>query len=321
MPKNLFGKLPASLVLAGVLFACGAEQAMAQPDPDQPTPQQSLDDAWWTGPMLANSAHTMPEGHMLIESYLYDAIGGRTNSVNSLSYLLYGLTDKLTIGLVPTAGFNSVRGGLDSSGIHLGDTQIRAQYALTALDAAHGIPDISLALIETLPVGKYDRLADRPGNGFGSGAYTTALAFYSQMVFWLPNGRLLRARLDLSEGFSGSAEVQDISVYGTATGFRGHARPGNAFSADAAFEYSLTREWVLALDVIYNHGDATVTNGSYGPQPVRLVSGSSDGFGIAPAIEYSWTANLGVLLGTRVIPAGHNIPASVTPAVAINYVI
>jgi hypothetical protein len=309
------------MALAGLFMLCGAGQALAQSDPDEPAPQQSLDDAWWTGPMLANSAHTMPTGHMLIESYLYDAIGGHTNSINSLTYLLYGLTDRLTIGLVPTAGFNSVRGGPDSSGIHLGDTQIRAQYALTSLDAAHGIPDISIALIETLPTGRYDRLTDRPSNGFGGGAYTTALAFYSQMVFWLPNGRLLRTRLDLSEGISGSADVRDISVYGTAAGFCGRARPGNAFSADASFEYSLTREWVLALDAIYNHGDATMIRGSYGPQPVNLISGSSDGFGIAPAIEYSWTPNLGVLLGTRIIAAAHNTPASVTPAVAINYVI
>jgi len=320
MSKNPLRRLPASLALAGLLVASGAPQALAQTDPDQ-APRQSLDDAWWTGPMLANSAHTMSQGHVLIESYLYDAIGGHTNSVNSLTYLLYGLTDRLTLGLVPTAGFNSVRGGPDSSGVHLGDTQVRVQYALASLDTAHGIPDISVALIETLPTGKYDCLSGRPSNGFGGGAYGTALAFYSQMVFWLPNGRLLRTRLDLSEGFSGSADIRDISVYGTAAGFRGHARPGNSFSADASFEYSLTREWVLALDVIYNHADATMMSGSYGPRQVWSDSGTSDGVGIAPAIEYSWTPNLGVLLGTRIIAAGHNTPASVTPAVAVNYVI
>jgi Putative MetA-pathway of phenol degradation len=307
-------RLGFSLVLAGLFLTFGGEPSAAQSEP-----RQSLDDAWWTGPLLANSAHTLPQGHMLIESYLYDAISGHTNSVNSLTYLLYGLTDRLTIGLVPTAGYNSVRGGPDSSGVQLGDTQLRAQYAITSLDAARDIPDVSLALIETLPTGKYDRLGG--GDGFGNGAYTTALALYSQMVFWLPNGRLLRTRLDLSEGFSSRTNVEDVSVYGTGAGFRGHARPGNAFSADASFEYSLTRNWVLALDLIDNHGGAAIARGTQGPKTILLNSGSSDGLGLAPAVEFSWTPNLGVLFGTRIIAQGHNTPASVTPAVGINYVL
>lgn len=282
---------------------------------------QSPDDAWWTGPMLANSAHTLPKGHMLIESYLYDAISGSTNSVNSLTYLLYGATDRLTLGLVPTAGQNSVRGGEDSSGIQLGDTQLRAQYGLTSLDAARGIPDLAIALIETVPTGRHDRLGTRPSDGFGNGAYTTALAFYSQMLFWMPNGRLLRTRLDLSQSISRRTAVEDVSVYGTGTGFRGHARPGNAFSADLAFEYSLTRNWVLALDVIYNHGNEAIARGTRNGRPVALNSGTSDSLGFAPAIEFSWTPNIGVLGGVRIIPKGHNAPASVTPAIAINYVL
>lgn len=302
----------APAVLAGLWLWAGP--AMAE------TPQ-SLDDAWWTGPMLANSAHTLPQGHMLIESYLYDAISGPTNSVNSLTYLLYGVTDRLTLGLVPTAGYNSVRGRPDSSGVQLGDTQLRAQFGLTSLDAARGIPDLAIALIETLPTGRYDRLGTRPSDGFGNGAYTTALAFYSQMVFWMPNGRLLRTRLDLSQSISRQTTVEDASVYGTGAGFRGHARPGNAFSADAAFEYSLTRNWVLALDVIYNHGNEAVARGAQNGRPVILKSGTSDSLGFAPAIEFSWTPNIGVLGGVRVIPKGHNTPASITPAIAINYVL
>jgi hypothetical protein len=303
-------------ILAGLLAAATSGTAFAQSQAPQ-----ALDDAWWTGPMLANSAHTLPTGHMLIESYLYDAISGPTNSVNSLTYLLYGVTDRLTLGLVPTAGYSSVRGGQDSSGIQLGDTQLRAQYGLTSLDAARGIPDLAIALIETVPTGRYDRLGTRPSDGFGSGAYTTALAFYSQMVFWMPNGRLLRSRLDLSQSISRQTTVEDVSVYGTGMGFRGHARPGNAFSADLAFEYSLTRNWVLALDVIYNHGNEAITRGTQDGHPLALHSGTSDSLGFAPAIEFNWTPNIGVLGGVRIIPKGHNSPASVTPAVAINYVL
>ncbi len=138
--------------------------------------------------------------------------------------------------------------------------------------------------------------------------------------FLAPNGRLLRTRLDLSAGFSSTVDLQDVSVYGTGAGFLGHARPGNSFSADASFEYSLTRSWVLALDVIYNHGNATFTRGFQDGQSVERNSGSSDGVGFAPAVEFSWTPDLGLLVGARIFAKGHNAPASVTPAIAINWV-
>jgi hypothetical protein len=299
-----------------LMNATGTGEARAQEAPAR----QSLDDAWWTGPLLANSAHTLPQGHVLIESYLYDAISERTNSVNSLSYLLYGATDWLTLGVVPTAGYASVKGGADSAGPHWGDTELRAQLRITALDAARGIPDLAVALIETVPTGKYDHLA-RASDGFGGGAYGTALALYSQMVWWMPNGRILRTRLDLQGGIWNQASLSGISVYGTGTGFEGHVRPGNHYSVDAALEYSVTREWVLAMDVIYNHGAAAMMRGFEGAKAMERRSGSSDGFGFAPALEYNVSPALGFLAGLRVLMAGHNSKASLTPAIAINYVL
>ncbi len=190
------------------------------------------------------------------------------------------------------------------------------------------IPTTSAVVQETFPTGKYDRLGNRPSDGFGSGAYATTFAIYSQTYFWLPNGRILRMRVDVSQGFSNNVNVEDVSVYGTAAGFRGHASPGSSFFVDTSEEYSLTRSWVLALDVTYRHNWNTRVAGSnvldpnspQNPPSILLNSGSNNVFGFAPAIEYSWKPNLGVLLGTRVIPAAHNTNASITPAVAINFV-
>ncbi len=97
---------------------------------------------------------------------------------------------------------------------------------------------------------------------------------------------------------------------------------------DAAWEYSLTRRWVLALDATYRHNGNTRTtgydildsNGVRNPPSIQLDSGASEVFAFAPAIEYSWKPNLGVLLGVRLIPPAHNTHASITPAVAINFV-
>ena len=225
--------------------------------------RQSLDDAWWTGSLVAYSARSLPQGHMLIEPYLWDVSSNRTDSVHLFTYFLYGATDRLTIGFAPDIAFNSVRGAADSSGVHLGDTTLRAQYMLTAMDMERGVPDLALAVLQNLPIGKYDHLS-RGSDGFGNGSYATTLALYSQMAWWMPNGRLLRTRLNLSETFSPRLPVSGVSIYGTTADFLGHAQSGNQFSGVAGFEYSLTRNWVLALDLIYNHGNGGSTRGFAG---------------------------------------------------------
>ena len=210
----------------------------------------------------------------------------------------------------------------------MGDVTLQGQYRLTQFHTESWIPTTSVAVQEMFPSGRYDRLGDRSSDGLGSGTYTTTLALYSQTYFWLPNGRIVRMRLDASEGFSKGVTVEDASVYGTSAGFRGRAKPGNSFFIDASWEYSMTRRWVLAIDVPYRHSSNTVVTGynilaaggRQNPSGIQLASGSSDAFGFAPAIEYSWKPNLGALFGVRVIAIGHNTTATITPVVAINLV-
>jgi len=292
-----------------------------------PAPRQSLDDAWWTGPMLANSAATLPRGHVLVEPYLYDVRSAHANGYGSLTYMLYGLTDRLTVGLVPVLGYNRVDGGRDSSGVGFGDVSVQAQYRLTQFHEGSWLPTISLQLQETLPTGKYDRLGDRPADGLGSGARTTTLQVNTQTYFWLANGRILRMRFNVAQSFSGTADVADVSVYGTPAGFRGTVRPGRSFLVNAAWEYSLSQRWVLAFDLIYRHSHSTRVRGNValpgdapGSSPLRRDSGTSAAFGFAPAIEYNWSARVGMLVGVRVITGGHATATTITPAVALNYV-
>jgi hypothetical protein len=309
-------------MLAALGLALCATPALAQDRPDDAVtapdkPRQALDDAWWTGPMLANSAATLPKGHALVETYVFDQISDHVGSYGSLTYLLYGVTDTLTLDARPMFGFNPSRG---SSGVGIGDLTLQAQYRLTTFDAASGRPALAVSLLHSLPTGKYDRLGARPGDGLGSGAHGTTLALYAQHYAWLPNGRLLRTRLNLSASVSGKAGVEDASVYGTIDGFRGTAKPGASFSIGTSAEYSVTRSWVLALDLTYGHAAATTVTGRDPTGPVRLRSGPADTVAIAPGIEYSWKPNLGVLLAARIIPRSRNTTPSITPAIAINFV-
>jgi hypothetical protein len=95
---------------------------------------------------------------------------------------------------------------------------------------------------------------------------------------------------------------------------------------DASWEYSLTRRWVLALDATYRYTANTrllgnnISSGGQNPDSVLVNLGSAETSGFAPAVEYSWKSTIGVIVGTRVIPGGHNTPMTITPVIAINIV-
>jgi len=324
----------ASIALRHILalLALAASIAAAQSS----NPREPMADAWWTGPLLAPSANTLPQGHMLIEPYVYDvttqgfynSTGTRVsaphaNEFGSLTYFNYGLFNKFTVGVIPVFGYNEVSHGPNSSSLEVGDLNVQAQCRLRLFREGSWLPTISVNFQETLPVGKYDQLGNNANNGLGSGAYTTTLGFYTQTFFWMPNGHILRARFNVTQAFSHSASVQDVSIYGTTQGFRGHASPGAALFLDLAAEYSITRHWVLAGDAVYRHQYNTAVSGYNINDPatsIFLNSGSSQVFGFAPAFEYNFTSKVGFIAGARIFPAGKNTTDSITPVIAVNIV-
>lgn len=313
-----FAFVPAGL--CALAFAVVALDA-----PARPPSRQALDDAWWTGPIMANSAATLPKGHVLVEPYLYDAISDDGHGFGSLTYLLYGATDKLTVGAIPVLGYNQPRHGPDSTGVGAGDFGFLAQYQLRAFrKAGHG-PDVSLHLQQTLPTGRYDRLDDRPGDGFGGGVRSTLVQVNTQSYFWMPNGRILRMRANVGETFSRNATIDGASVYGTPAGFHGTIDPGSATSISGAWEYSLTQRWVLALDLAWTHRRRGHVRGTAPSpdtgEPVALAFDlpGRNTYGLAPAIEYNFSPRVGVIVGARYLKTP-GAGDSLTPVVALNYV-
>jgi hypothetical protein len=276
---------------------------------------------------------------MLIEPYLYDEItnssfdshGNRHpldggHQLGSLTYIIYSLTDRVAIGLLPRFGYEEPAGAPNSSAPGVGDIGVQLQYGLTRYTPGSWVPATSVVLAETFPTGRYDQLS-RASDGLGAGAYTTAVSLYSQDYLWMPNGRILRVRLDVTYTWSASAGVQDVSVYGTGAGFSGRAYPGESFTAIAAAEYSLTRNWVLAMDLVYEHNDSTRVAGVEPTAPggsafesILIATGASESQGLAPAIEYNFTSTVGVIVGARILESGRNTTGSVTPVAAVNLV-
>jgi hypothetical protein len=323
---------------AALAISIGASAVAGATSESGTVPQEAMDQAWWTGPLLAPNASTLPQGHWLVEPYVYDLMTyghfdrngtlrstGAAHDFGSQGYIEYGLVDRFTLGLIPRFGLHESSAGQGSSGFTVGDITLQGAYGLTQFQPGSHVPATSLVIQETFPSGKYDRLDGRTDGALGSGAYSTTVALYSQTYFWMPSGRILRARLDVSYEVSRWASVHGVSVYGTSGGFDGRAHPGPTFVSDLAFEYSVTQKWVLATDFWWEHDGNTRVEGGYVPTltsalPVYLDSGSDALLYVAPAVEYNWSARMGVIAGARVTVAGRSVGATATPVAAINMV-
>ncbi|HEX6784441.1 MAG TPA: hypothetical protein VF098_07295 [Sphingomicrobium sp.] len=297
------------------LATCWTASASAQ-STDVEQMSAAMKVARWTGPMLASTAETLPRGHFYTEPYFYDVIVAGDHHPGSSGFYQYGLLDNLTVGFQPS--FATATNRLDR-GMAIGDFKLLSQLRLTHFRADHRIPTIAIDLNQVIPTGKDDKLGPAE-EGHGSGAFATELGLNVQHWFLLNNGRLLRARFNLLQRFPYRTQVTGRSVYGTDAAFEGHAKPGTKTTLIGAVEYSLTYEWVLAVDVEADFFGRTRIEGheSGVGSLVQTSSPASRDIGFSPAVEYNWSPSAGALVGLWIIPKGHNSAASVTPAIAIS---
>lgn len=270
---------------------------------DDGVPETVHDEAWFTGSLNSTGATALPEGHFLAEPYLL----GESHRAVSMNLLLYGVTDDLTIGLIPRLSWRDRA--------QIGDLTARLQYRFTAYDEASGMPSLAMVVNQTFPTGRYDDL-DRGGtDGAGGGAYLTQFGLLGDEYVTVA-GRPLRLRLNLSYGVSTSVGLANRSVYGTPDGFAGRARPGLVYDATLAFEYSLTTRWALALDFSYDRSDSTRIDGPNFHAASRIGQ-SAD---LVPAVEYNFTAYTGLIVGVQLPTWQRDVPRVVVPIAALNCV-
>ncbi len=89
-----------------------------------------------------------------------------------------------------------------------------------------------------------------------------------------------------------------------------------------AFEYSLTKNWVPVFEALYVNSSASSFVGNPGLTPGGIVGsiGGTGGsqFSLAPALEYNFSANLGVIGGVW-FPVGNTSGGFTAYTLAINY--
>ena len=274
----------------------------------------AMKSARWTGPLLASNAETLPKGHFYTEPYFFDGISGGDHHPGTSGFYQYGLLDNWTVGVQPFFSLGTQR---YNRAVAIGDFKLLSQVRLSHFTPEHRVPSVALVTNLVLPTGKHDHLGELR-SGHGSGSFAPEIGINVQQYFLLKNGRLLRGRINVLKDFPLRTDVSGRSVYGTGVDFQGHAKPGSKTTFIVGAEYSLTKEWVLALDVEADHWGKTKITGRDGNGAlVRRTSPKSWNIGFAPAVEYNWSDRAGVIAGIWIVPKGHNAKSSVTPAIAI----
>lgn len=272
---------------------------------------------WFTGPLLAPSANTIPAKHVNVEPYIFfmastASYDGHWNKIShpnvysliSQTFIQVGLNSFMDFQLAPQLVYGFTQGVRSTQA---GDFPIFVDFQLSHDLPGHLQPSAKLTLKASCPFGKYQNLNPQKlgVDGVGSGSWNPGVALDFSKLLSLPNDRFLSLRLALNYTIPGAVSVKGLNVYGGALDTKGTAYPGNTFSCDMAMEYTLTQNWTLATDILYIYSNKTKFSGNSGT--LSTVGGpSSEQISLAPAIEYNWNINVGIITGAWFTLTGRN---------------
>jgi len=270
-------------------------------------------DPWFTGTLLSTRGRTLDPGLVVIQPYvLYTHYGGLYNdnwrlqsatvsrTIIQQTFFIYGVTDRIDIGIAPQWLENS--SSRDSiSGF--GDLPIQLGFQVLKGDADSWLPHVLFWVQEIFPTGRYNDLGPSTADlgGTGGGSFGTTLGVAVQKTLRLGGDHVLRYRLNASYGFYLPVTVRGFNTYGGGFGTAGRVEPGSVTTFTVAGEYPLTQQIVLALDIGFQTITATHFSGTTGVdihgEPSLVGKGYSNLLSIAPAVEYHFTQHIGVIAG------------------------
>lgn len=292
---------------------------------------------WLTGPLLAPTAYVTPLGHLDIEVYgfaiaytgAYDH-HGKAHSFPTLwtNYVQpefeIGISSNMDIELLPTVYYNVSQGAANWA---FGDFPITWDIGLydKQFKIRNWSTGIKLSFSETIPFGKYRNLNPKK-NGTeigGTGSWITNIGITWGNLFRLNGSHYFNGRLALSYSLPAPVHVKGFNYYGGGYGTDGTVYPAQSLNLDFAFEYTFTQNWVFAMDMVGNWSTRPRFKGKRGTTatgavaPIKTVS--SVQYSLAPAIEYNWSASIGLIAGSWFTVGGRNSLQFASFAAAFNY--
>lgn len=282
---------------------------------------------WYTGPLLTPSAHNVEPGEFLVQPYLsikstygtfnqkrhYQKAPNRMLTVQPQILCQMGLLSWLDVSIIPTGTYNSMN---KQHAFNMGDTDLALGIKLMKEDSHK--PNLRFSVTEKFPTGKYKKLNPKKlgVDATGKGCYTTNLDLNASKVFHFFEDHPFRIRGSVGYDIPTKAHVKGYNTYGAKT--EGKVSVGRAFDVSSSVEFSLTQQFVLALDLLYRHQKSSKFHDKATGTTTDSTP-SNDSFSLAPAIEYNVSENLGFILGAWVTVTGRNSDAFVSSMLSMCY--
>ncbi len=282
---------------------------------------------WLTGTLLSPFTTVVKAGDVVVQPFLYainhTGYDSYSNSLISTPNLL-NVTPQIILvtGLTEWMDFNITAQGIyqqagEARTFYPGDTTFGFDFQL--IDGENKTyPSLLLTLDEIAPTGNYQELSfDKNGaDSTGRGSWTSLAGLTLYQLFSLKNNHFLSAALGVFYTISAPVNVKDLNAYGGALHTRGKVFPGNSFTTILSFEYTLTKNWVLALDNLYTYNDRTRFKGD---SLIPVGGPRTNQLSFAPAIEYNFNENLGLIGGAWFSVWGSEISGFAGGVISLSY--
>ena len=284
---------------------------------------------WSTGPLIIPPNDIIDFGHFNYEPYLYwtqfkDTYDAHWKSVSSPLFtsvifqplIRAGIFPRGELDIYPTVTYNNTEHVHDWV---WGDMPFSLNIQVLEDDPDHWYHPLTwVGLLAVAPWGKYEKL--KPSKlgtdigGTGSWLPGVSLSLYHEFYIYGPH--YLSVQSYFSFQYGSPVHVKGLNFYGGDEDTRGKVFPGDITQAIVSFQYSLSHRWVLALDNVYTHTNKTRFKGDTSPD-APMTSPSSETFSMAPALEYLWNENFGIVGGAWFTVAGRNTDQFVSGVIAI----
>lgn len=291
---------------------------------------------WLTGPLLNSSYSVVPLGHVNYEPFLYatseigryDAKGTARGEDVLRIYTLeqplqVGLTKWMNFQITPTFSYNyrdhRAKWVLEDLPFYL---QIQM---LAPKDLKDPKPYLLFILGEVFPTGKYQKLdPQKKGADIGgAGSYQSIFSFVLGKLFHLKKEHYISPSVSIQYILPASVNVRGFNNYGGGYGTKARIYPAQSLIIDGSFELTLSKNWALACDLVGQWQNSTRFKGDPGlldnGKKAPLGSPSGTQFSLAPALEYNFNANLGLIGGGWFTFMGRNAGEFWSLVLALNY--
>lgn len=303
---------------------------------------------FFTGPLLTPSAQTIPVGHFDIEPYFfinrvtgsYDADwkghSGNTSTSFINQYAMFaGLTSFMDLQVSPFYVYTNKHG---HSATRFGDLPVALGFQLYREKPGEAVPSFRFVIAEEFPTGQFERLNPNKmgADSSGSGAYVTSFGLIIGKLFHFGGSNFFRMRFNTNYSIPTHVHVSGFNTYGGGYGAHGTVTPPKELNVLLGLEYTPALHWAFALDVFFISTEKTKFRGFPGTvtpgqsetpindqqlPPFTLASvgnHSSEQVSLAPAIEYNFTQNVGIIGGVWFSVAGRNSSQFVNGVLAVN---